>query len=113
MKTKKELKDAYKQSKPTMAVFQIKNKKNGKFLIDNSIDAVSRMTRHRMELKFGSHQNKELLKDWIEFGEENFIFETLSEIKQRDNADIDYNKELKLLQEMITEELQLPKDNRY
>jgi ribosomal protein S18 len=113
MKTKKELKDAYRQKKPTMGVFQIKNVINGKILIDSSTDIDSRMNRHRMELKFGTHQNKLLLNDWKEFGEENFIFKTLSEIKHKDDADIDYKKELKLLQEMITEELQIPENKKY
>ncbi len=113
MKTKKELKNEYLQSKSTMGVFQIKNIKNGKILIDSSTDIDSRMNRHRMELKFGSHQNKDLLKDWNEFGEDSFVFEMLSEIKHKDDADIDYKAEIKILKDMILEELQISDEIRY
>ena len=113
MKTRKELKDEYLQTKPTMGVFQIKNLTNGKILIDNSTNVDSRWNRYKAELKFGSCQNKELQKDWKEFGEENFEFTLLSEIKQKDNDNLDYNKELKLLQDMLIEELQLNDSDRY
>lgn len=113
MNTKKELKDAYRQKKPTMGVFQIKNVINGKILIDSSTDINSRMNRHRMELKFGSHQNKLLLKDWQEFGEENFIFEILSVIAYKDDQNVNYKEEIKLLKEMILEDLQIYKNKKY
>ncbi len=58
MKTKKELKEEYKQMKIPMGVFQIKNISNNKVLIDNSID---------MESKWGSVSSK-LVKN------ETFIF---------------------------------------
>ncbi len=113
MKTKKELKDAYRQKKSTMGVFQIKNVINSKILIDTSTDIDSRMNRHRMELKFGTHQNKFLLNDWKEFGEENFIFEILSEIAYKDDQNVNYNEEINLLKDMILEELQIHENEKY
>lgn len=38
MKTNKEFKKEYKQQKPTMGVFQVENKVNGKVLIEGSTD---------------------------------------------------------------------------
>jgi len=105
MKTKKELKEEYKQMKIPKGVFQIKNIKNNKVLIDHSIDMESKWNRHKMELKFGNHRNGSLQKDWNEYGEENFVFEVLSELKKKEEENINYNKELKTLQEMVTEEL--------
>lgn len=107
MKTKKELKEEYKQLEFPMGVFQIKNKINNKVLIDNSIDMESKWRRHKMELKFGSHRNKNLQQDWKEYGEENFVFEVLSELKKSDDESVNYNKELKHLQEMVIEELNI------
>ena len=107
MKTKKELKEAYQQLKIPMGVFQIRNISNNKFLIDHSIDMESKWNRHKMELKFGNHRNRSFQKDWNEYGEENFVFEVLSELKGRDEKNINYNKELKTLQDMVTEELNI------
>jgi len=107
MRTRKELKEAYKQMKIPMGVFQIRNIKNNKVLIDHSIDMESKWNRHKMELKFGNHRNRSFQKDWNEYGEENFVFDVLSELKSRDEENINYNKELKTLQDMVTEELNI------
>lgn len=103
--TKKELKEQYAQMKFPMGVFQIRNKINGKIFVDghSNLDAI--WNRHRTQLKFGSHRNTELQKDWNEFGEENFIYEILSEINQ-ENDKVDFAKELKTLTEMYVEDLQ-------
>lgn len=104
MKTKKEHREEYKQMKFPMGVFHIKNLINNKVLIDNSIDMQSKWNRHRIELKFGNHRNNSLQNDWNEFGEENFVFEVLYELKEIEKENINYKQELKILQEMITEE---------
>ena len=113
MKTRKELKDEYKQMKPPMGVFQIRNTSTDRVLIDNSTDMKSRWNRHRMELKFGSHQNKVLQKDWNDQGEESFVFEVLSEIEPKESEKVDYLKELATLQNMIIEDLNLDDDKMY
>ncbi|WP_271766247.1 GIY-YIG nuclease family protein [Aquimarina algiphila] len=111
MKTKKELKEEYKQMKIPMGVFQIKNISNNKVLIDNSIDMESKWNRHKMELKFGNHRNRTFQKDWDDYGENNFVFEVLSELKENDEGNMNYNKELKTLENMVIEELNI--ENRY
>lgn len=111
MKTKKELKEEYKQMRFPMGVFQIKNISNNKVLIDNSVDMESKWNRHKMELKFGNHRNKNLQTDWNKYGEENFVFEVLSEFKKNEKENIDYNEELNTLQDMIIEELSI--ENSY
>ncbi|MCB0712362.1 MAG: GIY-YIG nuclease family protein [Ignavibacteriae bacterium] len=113
MKTKKELKEEYKQLKAPMGVFQIKNVSNNKVLIDNSPDMTSKWNRHKTELRFGSHRNSELQKDWNEKGEENFVFEVLSELENKGEENVDYRKELRELQDMIVEELGVTEDRLY
>lgn len=113
MKTRKEIKEEYKQMKFPMGIFQIKNIQNGKVLIDNSIDMSSKWNRHKMELRFGNHKKSELQKDWNEKGEDNFVFEILSELKQDDEKTVNYPKELKLLQQMIVEEMNIPEELMY
>ncbi|WP_018126903.1 GIY-YIG nuclease family protein [Balneola vulgaris] len=107
MRTRKELKEAYKQVKFPMGVFQIRNIKNNKVLIDHSIDMDSKWNRHKMELKFGNHRNRSFQKDWNEYGEESFVFNVLSELKSRDEENINYNKELETLQDIVIEELNI------
>jgi hypothetical protein len=112
MKTKKELKEEYKQMKIPMGVFQIKNISNNKVLIDNSIDMESKWNRHKMEFKLGNHRNKTFQKDWNEHGEDNFVFEVLSELKQNDEKNFNYNKELKTLENMVIEDMNILNENK-
>jgi len=108
MKNRKELKEEYKKMKSQMGVFQIKNRINNRILVDHSTDMPAKWNRHKSELNFGSHQNKLLLKDWIEFGEINFEYEVLAELKENDQEGVNYRKELKLLQKMVEEEMESP-----
>ncbi|MDX8340436.1 GIY-YIG nuclease family protein [Draconibacterium sp. IB214405] len=113
MKTRKEIKEEYKQMKFSMGVFQVKNRSNNKVFIDNSVDIASKWNRHKTELKFGNHKNRELQNDWNEKGEDNFDLEILSELKQDDKKVINYAKELKLLQQMLIDEMNIPEELRY
>lgn len=113
MKTKKELKQAYKQHKPVIGVFQVKNEINGKVLIEGSTDIQARWNRHLAELRFGSHRNAQLQKDWNEASEENFTFSVLSELEYKEGENVDFAQEVKTLEEMLVEELDLDADKRY
>jgi hypothetical protein len=106
MKSKKELKDSYKQLKFKIGVFQIRNTTNNKIYIDSSTDLIAIWNREKFQLKLGSHPNAELQKEWNEFGEEKFVYEILSEVKQEDGETIDYRKEVKQLAKMFIDELQ-------
>ena len=113
MKTRKELKEEYKQMKFKMGVFQIKNNINGKIFIGSSLDLKAIWYAQKLQLDIGMHQNSELQKDWKEFGSENFIYEILDEINQTDDKPIDYKKEIKTLEDMIIDELQAFEENGY
>lgn len=113
MKTNKDLKNEYKQKKSPMGVFQIKNIVNNKVFIDNSTDMMAKWNRHKVELKFGSHRNKSLQKDWNEYGEDNFVFEILSELKHKNKENVNYQAELKVLEEMVIDELNIKEELIY
>ena len=113
MKTNKELKQEYKQKKPTMGVFQILNKVSGKVLVEGSTDISSKWNRHRTELRFGNHRNKGLQGDWNNVGEENFEFSIISNLDLDDNETLDVSKEVKTLEEMVVEELKIEDEMRY
>jgi len=113
MKTKKELKAEYKQYQAQMGVFQILNKTNGMILIEGATDMSAKWNRHRTELRFGSHRNKKLQNDWQTMGEENFEYSIVSELKVDEDDSIDLNDEIKLLLEMVLEELNIALEKKY
>ena len=113
MKTRKELKEEYKQMKFKMGVFQIKNNINGKIFIGSSLDLKAIWYAQKLQLDMGMHQNSELQKDWKEFGSENFSYEILDEINQTEDKPIDYKKEIKTLEDMIIDDLQPFEVNEY
>lgn len=106
MKTKKELKEEYKQMKFRMGVFQIRNTVNNKIFIESSADLVAIWNRQRVQLNFGNHHNTALQADWKELGEEKFVYEILGEIEQPETGNTDFRKEIKALEELFIEELQ-------
>ncbi len=112
-KTKKELKEEYKNMKFDMGVFQIRNTANDKIFVDSGTNMNAKWNRNRLQLNFGNHPNKELQKDWNTFGEESFEFEIVSELEHKENENIDYQKEVKLLEEMMMEELKPYEDKGY
>jgi len=105
MKAGNQLKEEYKQMKFKVGVFQIRNTLNGKILVGSSVNMDAIWNRHKVELKFDGHRNKKLQDEWKEFGEENFAFEILYEIEQKDGSNIDYTREAKKLEEMFIDEL--------
>lgn len=113
MKTNKELKEAYGLIKFKIGVFQIRNKINGKIYIDSSVNLDKIWNRYLSELRCGGHRNLLLQSEWNEFGEENFKYEILSEIRQTQGEQIDYTKEAKQLAKMFIEELKPFDDKGY
>ncbi len=103
---RKELIKQYKETPQRMGVFQVKNLTNGKMYIEGSPNLDKIWNRHRTQLVFGNHLNKELQQDWNTFGEEQFQFSILDEIKQDGPPGTDYRKQLKMLETMYLEELQ-------
>jgi len=106
MKTRKELKEEYKQMKFKMGVFQIKNNINGKIFIGSSLDLKAIWFAQKLQLDMGMHQNGELQKDWKKFGSDNFSYDILDEINETEDKPVDYKKEVKTLEDMIINELQ-------
>ncbi len=114
MKSKKEMTSEYKQMKFKIGVFQIRNLVNGKIFIGSAMNLDAKWNSQKMQLQSGTHTNEELLKDWKEFGAENFVYEILEEIKQNDDdINKDYRNELKELEAFIFEDLQPYNDKGY
>lgn len=113
MKTKKELKEQYKQLKFKMGVYQLRNTVNGKILIGSSMNMDAIWNRLKAQLKFNAATNPALQSEWQTLGEDAFRFEILAEIKEKEGETIDYGKEIKELEQMYIEEFQPFGDKGY
>ena len=102
---KKELKKQYKQTLPPMGVYRIENLVNGKILIGSSKNLTGKVNSYKFQLKQGTHMNRELQRDYIQFGEENFSFAVLDYLEPKDGPDYDYANDLATLEEMWLEKL--------
>ncbi len=114
MTNKKELKKQYKATSPKMGIFQIKNLVNGKIFIGWGMNAQGKINSHKFQLEQGSHPNSELQKDFKQYGSEKFSFGVIDYLDpKKDDMDYDYAQDLKLLEEMWLEKLQLYDDKGY
>lgn len=101
MKTKKEIKEAYKSMKFRVGIFQILNKKENKIFLNIASDLDKPFNSDLFQLKAGLHSNLQLQNDWNSLGTENFEFKIFDELKIKDTeSPTDINKELKELLKM-------------
>lgn len=103
---KKEIKRKYKDSKQAMGVYQIRNLVNGKIYLASTSNMHAIFNSSRFKLANGLHVNKELQRDYAQFGEEKFAFEILDYLEPKEDADHDYTKELQVLEAMWLEKIQ-------
>lgn len=102
---KKTLTREYKESPRPMGVYQIRNTVNGKLLGGVSIDLPAILNRHRAELRMGGHRNRELQKEWTEFGAEAFEFEVLDTLTPPEQSGYDPAGDLRALEELWLDKL--------
>lgn len=103
---RQQLKQMYKEMKPPMGAFMIKNIQNGKAFMDVSKDLKSSFNRHSFQLKAGAHPVKELQKDWNQFGQQAFVFEVLEQLDYDEKIEKDdYSEELEIMKVLWLEKL--------
>ncbi len=102
---KKELQQQYMNSKHPMGIFTVRCKANNNCYIQTTPDLKGVMNGAKVRLDGGRHPNKELQKEWNEFGADNFTIEILEQLQydEKDEVKTDYSQELDILR-MIWEE---------
>jgi hypothetical protein len=106
---RKELIQQYKEIKIEAGVYQVKNQKNGKVLIQATTDLKTMATK-RMQLLGNMCRNKQLQDEWNQYGEDAFSFEILEVLEEKEEGFFDKKDELKKLEKKWHEKL-LPYDN--
>lgn len=106
MKTKKELKAAYKSMKFKAGIYQILNKKDNRRYLQSTMDLDRGFNADLFQLNARMHANAGLQKDWNELGPENFEITAVDELKiDETSTPAEINRDLKELLEMHRTEL--------
>lgn len=104
---KRQLKEQYKQMKPDMGVFVLRNTKNNKCFLEASTDMKSMDNRIRFQLKIGMFPNKPLQQDWKAQNGQEFIFEVIDKLAySKDESKTDYKDDIKTLKAIWMEKLE-------
>ncbi|GGA13445.1 hypothetical protein GCM10008018_67930 [Paenibacillus marchantiophytorum] len=110
MNRRQELQMQYKETKQEAGVFQVRNTVNNKLWVDSTRNLRS-MNGKRMQLEMGGHMNKELQKEWNEFGSDAFVMEVLEVLEVKETGYFDEKDALRKLEEKWLEQIQ-PFDER-
>lgn len=98
MNRRKELVEMYKQMKPDMGIFMIQCRQNQKCLLETTQNLKAKINSRTFQLQSNNHPNKELQKDWNEYGADQFEIEVLEKLKySKDESKTDYTEELDIL----------------
>ncbi len=103
---RKELVTAYEEMEKPIGVFRFVNKQNGKTLVGSTRNLNAMERRLPFELKLGTSQHKELIREWNEYGEDSFEFEVLETLRIRKEGFQDIPYELEKLEEKWLNDLQ-------
>jgi hypothetical protein len=105
MNRKKELKQLYKETAIEAGIFQIKNNENGKIFIGSTRNFKT-LNGLKFSLENGVYINKELQKEWNQFGKESFSIDVLETLKKKDGPYFNEKEALSNLEDKWLEQLQ-------
>ena len=108
---KRQLTNEYKQRPLTIGVFVIRNTINNKIFLASGQNLAGIMNRHKFDLEYGGHKNKQLQADWNEFGPSNFTFEVVEQMEPPSGGHFDAKHELQFMEDLWLAELK-PFDER-
>lgn len=112
-KSRRELIREYKQTPRPMGVYAIRNASSGRTLVGSSTDLPSILNRHRAQLRIGAHPNRDLQQDWNALGADAFAFEIIDRLEPRDEPGYEPADDLRALEQLWLERLDLSPSDRY
>ncbi|MGP7818668.1 GIY-YIG nuclease family protein [Niallia sp. 01092] len=105
MDRKKELKQLYKETPIKAGIYKIQNKKNGKVFIGSTRN-IKTLNGVKFMLNKGGHTNRELAKEWKQFGEDSFTVDVIEILKKKNDPYFNEKEELQKLEDKWLEEFQ-------
>jgi hypothetical protein len=105
MDRRKELQQLAKEIKTEAGVYEIRNKRNGRVLVDSNRNLKS-LNRLEITMELGSHMNAQLQKEWNEMGKDAFEIQVLEILKVPETGYFDEKLELKRLKDKWLRELE-------
>jgi hypothetical protein len=100
------MKKAYKEAKRSMGVYRITATGSDTVYVGFGTDLPAKINRHKAELKFGSHRNRELQEAWNSLGESAIEFGILDVLDHKENSQAHPAEELHVLVEMWIRKLE-------
>ena len=113
MVSKKELIKEYKMNPPEMGIFRIKNKINNKIYLIASKNLPATYNRFPTTFIIGNYFIRDIQKDFDEFGQEAFEYDTLDVLERKDDPNYDYTDDLNELLNLWIDKLQPFDDKGY
>ena len=110
---RKELVRQYKETPRPAGVFRVEHRASGRTLLGASPDAPAMLNRVRAQLRMKGHPNGRLQKDWEADGPDAFIFEVVDLLTPTDSPDYDPTDDLRMLEALWVEKLELTPESRY
>jgi hypothetical protein len=102
---RKDLIRKYKETPRPAGVYRVRNAVNGRSIVGASPNLPGMLNRQRFQLEHGSHPDRELQKDWNEFGPDAFTFEVLDQLEPSSEAGYDPSEDLSVLVQMWRDKL--------
>jgi len=66
-------------------IYRVLNKINGKMYIGSAVNIKKRWAQHRRDLRGNKHHSQYLQNSWAKYGEENFVFEVILDVEDKNN----------------------------
>lgn len=88
--TRKQLTANYQERKREMGVYEIRNNANGRVYVGGTANLDGLWNKEKFVLDMGTHLNKELQREWKQFGGQNFSFLVLETVKTGEEIRYDY-----------------------
>ena len=88
---------------PPMGIYTIRDRASSYLLLGASRNVHAALNRARFELRMGKHADHVLQAAWNRSGVDGLAFEVLELVKEREDADFDYEGELKEMEQIYRE----------
>jgi hypothetical protein len=110
---RKEIIRKYKETPRPAGVYRVRHAHSGRTLLGSSRDAPAMLNRIRAQLEMKGHPSRSLQADWESDGPDAFTFEVVDLLPPRDDPAYDPSDDLRMLESLWREKLELDAGSTY